>query len=758
MQVVPSTIPTIAVTDRECLEASRRHRRAENLRPLVERYLAFVYSAAHRRTGSADHAIEVTRAVFLVLGRRARKLPKKTVLAWWLFHVTGIACKKVKRAGFWDWPWPRRKPGDAGALDAPLWTRVSPRIDRALQRLWSKQRNAVLLCAFLNYDLASAARILRTRESRVEKRFTRGMKKLARRLHKRRTPVDPGALASACATEGCAAAVPEGLALEILQSMQASQGKRPSLKLARRTLRTLAWARWRRRYVIAHLTFGLLLAILGGIAGYIDSLTGYSRSISAFVVWSVRLQEMRIAEKARPWPTNPAAPRLDARVVRRTEDLYQTTNIWLAHLNFTREQWKALDAKYIGPMPNFMRPDGMIFLRNPTAQRSGLAGVFGYQFDWSQAAFEFAGAPFTNVAVRVKGNLGSLCTPKPSFKVDLNRLAKGQKLAGLDELTFNNLVWDYSCLHEALGYEFFRDSGVPAPRTAYAWLCASVRKRWDRKPLGLYLMLEPVDDEFAAERFGSENTPLFKPVTYNLFAHLGDDWSAYAPIYDLKTDATHRQKQRLIEFARLVSSATDTEFAAEVGDFLDLDEFARFLAGQVLLSNYDSILADGQNFYMYLHPRSNKFGFIPWDLDAAWGFFWLGEKQEVERASIWHPWVGENRFIERVMAVEEFRRIYRAHLEDFLTRLFVPDRLHRRIDEVAPVIRDPVAAESGFRLSKFDRSVTITPVEPLPGEHPRGINHPPYQLKRFIEARARSVRLQLDGKSKGVILKTPKSK
>src|SRR2546430_8936495 len=52
-----------------------------------------------------------------------------------------------------------------------------------------------------------------------------------------------------------------------------------------------------------------------------------------------------------------------------------------------------------------------------------------------------------------------------------------------------------------------------------------------------------------------------------------------------------------------------------------------------------SILTDGQNFYMYLDPRSNKFGFIPWDLDAAWGNFWIASRAEQERASIWHPWI-----------------------------------------------------------------------------------------------------------------------
>jgi spore coat protein CotH len=310
-------------------------------------------------------------------------------------------------------------------------------------------------------------------------------------------------------------------------------------------------------------------------------------------------------------------------------------------------------------------------------------------------------------------------------------------------------------MSDTLAYEFFRDAGVPAPRTAYAWLTASVAGRWDRKPLGLYVMVEAVDAAFVAERFGSKKAPVFKPVTYHLFEDLGNDWSAYAAIYDPKTKATPEQQRRVIDFARLVSHANDAEFASRLSDFLDLDEFARFLAVQVLLSNYDGIFSTGQNFYFYLDPRSNKFGFIPWDLDLAWGaFFLLGSKKERERASIWHPWVGENRFLERVMAVEEFRGIYRAHLEDFLERLFVPARLHQRVDEMAAVVRGPIAAESDFRLNKFEQAVGAKRLEPPPPDRDQmGANRQAHQIKRFIDKRAASVRAQLDGKSKGVILK-----
>src|SRR5437867_12504590 len=157
----------------------------------------FVHSAALRRTGNAAQAAEVTRAVFLVLARRARRLWKKTVLAGWLVHVTAVACRKLKRMGRLRrlWHWISRKPRPVLPPDATLWTRLAPQMDRALERLRTKQRNAVLLCAFLNHDFASAAKVLRTRERRVEKRVGRGIKKLAKRLGKRRARVDPGALA-----------------------------------------------------------------------------------------------------------------------------------------------------------------------------------------------------------------------------------------------------------------------------------------------------------------------------------------------------------------------------------------------------------------------------------------------------------------------------------------------------------------------------------------------------------------------------------
>jgi DNA-directed RNA polymerase specialized sigma24 family protein len=758
-QVHDDAISKEHLTDREVLEGWRRERRANSLRPLLERYGDFVYSSACRRTGDLEAAAEVTRAVLLVLARRAHRL-RNVVLAGWLFQVTALAShRRIGRLRrLWHWISRRTRPSEPPVVGSS-WKRVAPKIDRALERLSSRQRNAILLCSFLNHEAASAARILRTREWRIHKRLQRGMKRVTKRLHRPGAPVVSADLLSECATEGCSAMLPKPLLAEILQAIDERRRKRPLLKLARRTLRSLAWARWRRRCLFSASVFGVLLAIAGAVIWY-GSPTGRTWVFAESQMWGTWYWNLAMAEPARPWPINSATPQFDARLIRDADQFYRTTNIWPVHLTFTRQQWKALEPKHISPLANFILPDNRILLRNPEARRSGILGVLGYEYDWSQADCEVGQVSFANVATRVKGNIASLWHKRP-FKLDLNKIKRGQKLGGVHKLTFDNLVFDNSCMSEALAYEFFRDAGVPSPRTAYAWLSVSVAKQ--PRPMGLYLMEEAVDDAFAAERFGSRKTPLFKPSTYQLFEYMGDAWSAYAPIYDLKTEATPKQRQRIIDFARLVTSASDQEFAERVGGFLDLDEFARFLAVEVLLPNYDSILTTGQNFYLYLDQASNKFGFIPWDLDAAWGNFWIGTKAQQQQSSIWRPWVGENRFLDRVMAVEEFRRVYRAHLEEFLARLYVPERLNQRIDTIAAAIRDPIAAESTYRLEKFEQTVGLKPIEPRRGWQ-LGINYPvPFRdvmpandLKQFIAGRARSVHRQLAGESPGIILKHPK--
>ena len=210
-----SAVPPIIPTDRECLEAMRRAD-IEGFRQLVERYVALVYSAAYRRSQNGVHAEEVTKAVFLVLARRARRLPRRTVLATWLYHVTAIACRKLPRKfrprrRRW-FSFGRREPFPP---EADLWTRMGPELDAAMDRLSPKRRIAVLVHVFLNHDPASTARILRINERRASERAASGLKKLSKTLLKRGIDADADTLAGALRVGDCAAPMAEDLGFGI---------------------------------------------------------------------------------------------------------------------------------------------------------------------------------------------------------------------------------------------------------------------------------------------------------------------------------------------------------------------------------------------------------------------------------------------------------------------------------------------------------------------------------------------------------------
>lgn len=447
----------------------------------------------------------------------------------------------------------------------------------------------------------------------------------------------------------------------------------------------------------------------------------------------------------------------EAASVQSAADIFRPTNLWTVRLEFTDAEYRALGPNRIAAMSMKPPTNGGPVLLNPQAQRNGLAGMLGFEFPWSSAAVEMGGRRFTNVGVRFKGNgtyLGGVSSLKKPLKLDLARSAKDQSFGGRTILNLGNLSADFTCLSDALAYEFFRDAGVPAPRTAYARVFHTIagRPEVQDRLLGLYTVVENPDREWAQEAFGTKGVALFKPVTAAPFTDLGNEWTNYHRIYDPKTKTTAAQQQQVIRLSQLVSHAPDAEFNQRVAEWVDFDESARFFACEALLANYDGIFSQGQNYLVFHDPRSNRFGFLPWDLDHSWGEFPLiGTAEQREQCSIDRPWVHENRFLERLWKQPEFAVKYRAELRRLLEALFIVERLDRRIDELAAAIRPAVAEMTPMRLEKFEHAVSGTiSTESREGRDPFDINRPGWQLKRFIRARAEHVRRQLAGEVTGV--------
>ncbi len=514
--------------------------------------------------------------------------------------------------------------------------------------------------------------------------------------------------------------------------------------------------RWLRWFVVIFGS-GFLLLIALGATGYIllQKPEVQSRLMSLFVAYQLG-QEQPVPPAPSLSPEGQARLATYAGSLGNASQLFATTNVWDVRFTFTSEEWKNLGPNKIAPAPGFMDANGRMKLINPEASRPGLAGVLGIDFPWSQGTVEFGGRTLTNTGVRFKGNgtfLSAVGNYKRPLKLDLNKHVKGQKLGGVAKMNLGNLLAENSMLTDTMGYEFYREAGVPTIRTAFARVLLSIEGRFDERALGLYLLVEDPDEDWAKEAVGTRGVAVFKPVTSELFHYLGDNWQAYETEYNAKTDVSTEQQQRVIELARLCSEADDTEFGKKIGEFVDLPEFATWLACETTLANYDGFYTTGQNYLMYLDPRSNRFGFSPWDLDHSWGEFpFVGTADQREHASIWHPWAGENRFLERMLAHEPFRKLYRGELERLQATWFQPERLNKRLDELATLIRPFVAEESTNRLAKFEECVASTWSDGPRDGDPMDPNRPAYPLKRFFEARAKSIRAQLAGGEEGIRL------
>ncbi len=209
--------------------------------------------------------------------------------------------------------------------------------------------------------------------------------------------------------------------------------------------------------------------------------------------------------------------------------------------------------------------------------------------------------------------------------------------------------------------------------------------------------------------------------------------------------------RRSLNFCRLVTEADDAQFAARIGDYLDLPEFARFMAVMVWLSDLDGILGPGQNLFLYLHPKSQLLEFIPSGPGHSFGQFPMrGSQEQRENLSIQKPWDGENRFLERVYKVAAFKRAYLANLKELGQTLFNPARFSNQVNEISLAIQPAVLDKSEEKLARLDKAVA--------GQSVSGGGFGPFggpgtkPIKPFAAIRTRSVLAQLAGTSQGMVV------
>lgn len=373
--------------------------------------------------------------------------------------------------------------------------------------------------------------------------------------------------------------------------------------------------------------------------------------------------------------------------------------------------------------------------------------AFGMEFPWVHGEISAEGKTYKNVGIRYKGNatyMASARNLKRSLKIDLGHFTEDQRFHGLKMLNLHAGVMDETKSREALSYALFRNAGVAAPRTAFAQVTLTVPGKYDKEFLGLYILVEQVDKAFLKDCFKDGKGLLLKPERLRGIEYLGEDWSKYKSQYQPRNEPTKKEGRRLVEFTWLVAKADDDRFRKEIGSYLDVDAFLRYMAVNAMLVNLDSFFMLGHNYYIYLNPDSNKFVFIPWDLDLSLANFPMGGTPEQQMdLSLTHPFPGENKLIDRLFAMKEMSEKYQQILKEVSATCFTKERLLKDIATIEGATKDVIAKE---RKAVADRKEGVIGFGPPGSPFGRSTD-----LRTFVTKRTESVANQIAGKSKGFI-------
>ncbi len=257
-----------------------------------------------------------------------------------------------------------------------------------------------------------------------------------------------------------------------------------------------------------------------------------------------------------------------------------------------------------------------------TLDSTGVAALKDEPKTYVKGSVTVDDSSYAQVGLRLKGNAGSFipiggtypeahgegnCRPgKSAFIIDFNRYVKNTNHLGLKKLTVNNMVQDFSYMHEYLGYSLFREGKVPASRTGYAAV------KFNGKDMGLYALIETPDNaEFLKKHFGTAKGNLYE-------GEYGADFrsESYQDFdQDRGEDKSKSDLKQLVAALDAVGDSGDP--TAVLQKYFDLDKFAAFAATEGYIGHWDGYLMGANNYAVYHNTKTGKWTFLPWGLDQT---------------------------------------------------------------------------------------------------------------------------------------------
>ncbi|VAW48858.1 hypothetical protein MNBD_GAMMA03-2063, partial [hydrothermal vent metagenome] len=237
----------------------------------------------------------------------------------------------------------------------------------------------------------------------------------------------------------------------------------------------------------------------------------------------------------------------------------------------------------------------------------------GIEIPYRSVTVEIDGTSMDDVGIRQKGFSSNLfvSTTKKPLKLNFGIFSADneREFDDVRKVNLMNGLGDAAIAKDKLAYDIFRMHGVPSPRVAHAKVYIN-DTFW-----GIYALIEQIDKRYLKRNFADNDGNLWKNKGISYLAWTGPNQADYS--FELQTNETANDWSKFYEFVEFINTASATEFASQLEDIFELDEYFRILAIDILINNWDSYLDHGRNWYMYYEPRIDKMHWIPWDYNFA---------------------------------------------------------------------------------------------------------------------------------------------
>jgi len=328
------------------------------------------------------------------------------------------------------------------------------------------------------------------------------------------------------------------------------------------------------------------------------------------------------------------------------------------------------------------------------------------QFDYFEANLAIDGTDLGKVAIRKKGFVGSMDQRRPSFKIQVDEFDKKKSFAGVDTITLNNDKQDPSRVNQVIGYQLFREAGLPASHCNFAVV------KVNGKSLGVYCNVESPDKRFIRRNFGNDDGAMYEGTIA--------DFNAGSLI---RFERKFGKKKTGKKLAQVVAAlgADDGQLLEELGKIVDLDKFYRYWAMESLIGHWDGYVSNKNNYFVYYDQATDRIQFIPWGLDQLGednNMFWGGGFKPPKSVK------ADGAVARRLYQIEDARKAYFATLQKLLDTIWKEDELVTQIKQLEAMIephrvsfgRDP--RQTGIDFKKFISGRRAQITDELKGGYP----------------------------------------